>query len=90
MEFATEYTAGRIKCRPSTWNGSMPLLEVIFVIIIRPPFPGEPKLTRPWKLTLMIYPMGTVIFQIHLLYGGKAFGKFGLEKNPLESFRNSP
>ena len=37
-----------------------------------------------------MYPLGTVIFQTHLLYGGKLFGKFGLEKNPLRPFRFSP
>jgi len=37
----------------------------------------------------MMYPLGTVIFQIHLLYWGKLFGKFGLEKNPLDLETNS-
>ena len=38
----------------------------------------------------MIFPLGTVIFQIQSLFAGKLFGKLGLQKNPLEPLRKSP
>ena len=38
----------------------------------------------------MMYPLGTVMFHIHLLYLGKLFGKFGLAKKPLNPVRMSP
>ena len=38
----------------------------------------------------MMYPLGTVIFQVQLVFGGKSFGKLGLVKNPLDPVRDSP
>ena len=37
-----------------------------------------------------MYPLGTGIFQVHLLYRGKLFGKLGLEKDPFDPVRTSP
>ena len=42
------------------------------------------------KVTLMIRPAGTVMFQVQLPFVGKSFGKLGLEKNPLDPLRKSP
>ena len=42
------------------------------------------------KVSLTIRPSGTVIFQVQLLFVEKLFGKFGLEKNPLDPSRKSP
>ena len=38
----------------------------------------------------MVLPVGTVIFQVQLLFAIKLFGKLGLVKNPLVPLRNSP
>ena len=38
----------------------------------------------------MIFPPGTVIFQVQSLFAGKLFGKLGLQKNPLDPFMKSP
>ena len=38
----------------------------------------------------MMYPLGTVIFQVQLMFGGKLFGKLGLVKNPLDPVRDCP
>lgn len=35
-------------------------------------------------------PLGTVMFQVQSLFAGKSFGKFGLEKNPLDPVRKAP
>ena len=59
---------------------------------------GSPIHADPWfgskvklkKVTLMIFPAGTVIFQVQLLFGGKLLGKLGLLKTPLDPLRNSP
>ena len=53
---------------------------------------GSPLHAEPWsgskvklkKVTLMMRPIGTVIFQVQLLFEGKLFGKLGLVKNPLD------
>ena len=42
------------------------------------------------KVSLMMRPVGTVIFQVQLLFAGKLFGKFGLVNNPLDPLRKSP
>ena len=38
----------------------------------------------------MMYPLGTVIFQVQLVFEGELLGKLGLIKNPLDPVRNSP
>ena len=42
------------------------------------------------KLSLMMLPVGTVMFQVQLLFAVKLFGKLGLVKNPLVPLRKSP
>ena len=42
------------------------------------------------KVTLMVRPAVTEMFQVQLLFVGKLLGKLGLEKNPLDPLRNSP
>ena len=42
------------------------------------------------KVSLIIWPSGTVIFQVQLLFVWRLFGKFWLEKNPLDPLRKSP
>ena len=42
------------------------------------------------KLTLIMNPLGTVIFQVQVLFAGKLFGKSGLQNNPLDPVRNTP
>ena len=59
---------------------------------------GSPIHAEPWfgsrvklkKLSLMMLPVGTVIFHVQLLFTEKLFGKLGLVKNPLVPLRNSP
>jgi len=87
MEFPTEYTgAGRDE--PYSWNGSLPSSEATFVMVTWALLSQVPK-SKWWKATLMMYPLVTVIFQVHLLFCGKFLGKLGLEKNPLDPLRNS-
>ena len=42
------------------------------------------------KVSLIMRPVGTVIFQVQLLFAEKLFGKFGLANNPLDPLRKSP
>ena len=59
---------------------------------------GTPIHAMPWfgskvklkKLSLMMRPVGTVMFQVQLLFAVKPFGKLGLVKNPLVPLRKSP
>ena len=42
------------------------------------------------KVTLMVRPAGTEMFQVQSLFVGTLLGKLGLEKNPLDPLRKSP
>ena len=42
------------------------------------------------KVTLMIRPAGTEMFQVQSLFVEKLLGKLGLEKNPLDPLRKAP
>ena len=39
------------------------------------------------KISLIIFPLGTVIFHVDVLFVGKLLGKLGLQKYPLQPFR---
>ena len=96
MEFPTEYT-GLGRSRPHSLKSEMPLSEATFVIKTRAPG-GSPIQAVFWngskvklkKLTLIMNPLGTVIFQVQSLFAGKLLGKFGLENNPLDPVRKAP
>jgi len=86
-EFPAAYTGEGVD-EPYSWNGCMLSSEATFVMVTRFPLDELPK-SKCWKLTLMMYPLGTVIFQVCLLFCGKLFGKLGLEKIPLDPIRKS-
>ena len=96
MEFPTEYT-GAGSCWPHIWKSWFPSSEATLVIKIRAPWlseihalfwPGSKVKLK--KVSLMMRPVGTVIFQVQFLFAGKLFGKFGLVNNPLDPLRKSP
>ena len=39
------------------------------------------------KISLIIFPLGTVIFHVDILFVGKFLGKLGLQKYPLQPFK---
>lgn len=94
MKFPTENT-GLGMFWPQSLNSAAPSSDATLVIKTRAP-PGEPVQSVCWfgsnvklrKVNLIISPAGTVIVEVHSVFRGKLFGKFGLVRNPLVPARS--
>lgn len=94
MKFPTENT-GLGMFWPQSLNSAAPSSDATLVIKTRAP-PREPVQSVCWfgssvklrKVNLIISPAGTVIVEVHSVFRGKLFGKFGLVRNPLVPARS--
>lgn len=90
MKFPSEYT-GEGRRVPQISNSASPSSEATLVIKTRGPSEQNDDFkVKLRKVSLMIFPAGTVMFQVQLELLGKFAGKLGLEKNPLDPTRLSP
>jgi len=91
MKLLAEYTGrGRGGLVSQISNVSLPSSEATLVIKTRGSFGEHDDKVKLRKVSLMIFPAGTVMFQVQLELVGKFAGKLGLEKNPLDATRLSP
>ena len=98
MKFPSEYT-GEGSFWPQILKSlGFPPWEATFVIKTRALSAGAPAQSSfsPFtrvklkKVTLMIFPPGTVIFQVQILFLSLLLGKLGLEMWPLVALMDSP
>ena len=98
MKFPSEYTGGGSFWPQILKSLGFPPWEATFVIKTRALSAAAPAqssfspATRVnfKKVTLMIFPPGTVIFQVQFLFASKLLGKLGLEMWPLVALMDSP